>query len=175
MIRVYDTAKREKVALESIEPGKLGIYVCGPTVYDQSHVGHARVYVAFDTIVRFLRRSGLDVTYVRNITDIDDKIIARAAELGEEPLGLSGRFSAAFHEDMRLLGNIAPDVEPKVSDHLPEIITLIEKLVENGHAYAVESDVYFEVGSLPSYGELSGRNLDDLRSGARVKVDERKR
>ena len=175
MIRLYDTAKREKVELHPLEAGKLGIYVCGPTVYDLSHVGHARCYVAFDTIVRHLRASGLRVRYVRNLTDVDDKIIMRARENGEDPLVLSKRFSDEFHHDMELLGNALPDVEPRVSDHMPQIIRLIETLVAKGHGYEVEGDVYFEVSKLPWYGKLSRRNLDDLRSGARVDVDERKR
>lgn len=174
-MRLYDTATRTKVALEPLEPGKLGIYVCGPTVYDLCHIGHARCYVAFDVIVRHLRQLGLAVTYVRNVTDIDDKIIQRAQALGEEPLALAARFADAFHEDMRRLGNLEPDVEPTVSGHLPEIIALVERLVASGHAYVVESDVYFAVGQFEAYGALSARQLDTLQAGARVEVDQRKR
>jgi len=175
MIRVYDTARREKVELFPIVPGRLGIYVCGPTVYDMCHVGHARCYVAFDVVVRHLRARGLEVTYVRNITDVDDKIIRRAAELGEDPLALSARFADEFHRDLEQLGCRAPDVEPKVSEHIPEILALCESILARGLAYTVEGDVYFEVERFSAYGALSRRNLDELRAGARVEVDERKR
>jgi cysteinyl-tRNA synthetase len=175
MIRLYDTARREKVELLPIQAGRLGVYVCGPTVYDMCHVGHARCYVAFDVVVRHLRARGLEVTYVRNITDVDDKIIKRAAEVGDEPLALSARFAEEFHRDMTLLGCLVPDVEPKVSEHIPEIVELIEKILAGGRAYTAEGDVYFEVERFPEYGALSRRNLDELRAGARVEVDERKR
>jgi len=174
MIRLYDTAARDKVPLRLRAEGKLGIYVCGPTVYDMCHVGHARCYVAFDVVVRHLRRRGLDVTYVRNITDVDDKIIARAAEVGDDPLELSGRFAQAFSHDMEALGCVPPEVEPKVSDHIEDIIVLIERILDAGYAYEVGGDVYFRVGRYKPYGRLSRRNLDDLRSGARVQVDDRK-
>ena len=175
MIRLYDTARRAKIDFVPHDPAQVGIYVCGPTVYDFCHVGHARCYVAFDIIVRTLREAGLGATYVRNVTDIDDKIINRANELGEDPLALSQRFTDEFHTDMELLGNQAPDVEPKVSEHLAEIIAMIEKLIAAGHAYVLDDGVYFEIGSFEAYGSLSARNLDDLRSGARVDVDTRKR
>ena len=174
-IRLYDTALRDKTALRPLEEGKIGIYVCGPTVYDKCHVGHARCYVAFDVVVRHLRGRGHQVTYVRNLTDVDDKIINRAAETGEDPLALSARFSELFHADMGALGNLRPDVEPKVSEHIAEIIALVQSLVASGHAYEVEGDVYFEVERFSEYGGLSRRNLDDLRAGARVDVDRRKR
>jgi cysteinyl-tRNA synthetase len=174
-MRLYDTARREKTAFEPRDQEGVGIYVCGPTVYDACHVGHARCYVAFDTVVRHLRNRGHRVTYVRNLTDVDDKIIARAAELGEDPLALSARYSAAFHADMAALGNLPPDVEPKVSEHIAEIVRLIERILEAGAAYQVEGDIYFEVARFPAYGSLSRRNLEDLRAGARVEVDTRKR
>ncbi|MCC6746630.1 MAG: cysteine--tRNA ligase [Deltaproteobacteria bacterium] len=175
MIRIYDTLQRQKAPLEPLEPGKLSIYVCGPTTYDYCHVGHARCYVAFDVIVRFLRAAGFHVKYVRNITDVDDKIIARAKEAGEEPLALSARFTEEFWRDMDALGNVRPDVEPKVSEHLAEIETLIQKLVARGHAYQAAGDVYFQVDTFAAYGRLSGRDTDELRAGARVEVNERKR
>ena len=175
MIRLYDTARREKVPLQPLEDGRLGVYVCGPTVYDMCHVGHARCYVGFDVVIRHLRASGFKVRYVRNITDVDDKIIRRAAELGEDPLELSARMAEEFHRDMRALGNRDPDVEPTVSGHIPEVVALTQRIIESGHAYPMGGDVYFEVGSFPAYGALSHRNLDELRSGARVEVDERKR
>jgi cysteinyl-tRNA synthetase len=175
LIRFYDTARREKVELSPLVAGKVGIYVCGPTVYDMCHVGHARCYVAFDVIVRHLRARGHEVTYVRNVTDVDDKIIRRAAELSEDPLRLSARFADEFHTDMAALGNVEPDVEPKVSQHIPEIVSLIERILASGCAYAVGGDIYFEVDRFAGYGALSRRNLDELRSGARVEVDARKR
>ena len=175
MTRLYDTARREKVEISPRQQGKLGVYVCGPTVYDKCHVGHARCYVAFDVVVRHLRGSGYQVTYVRNLTDVDDKIINRAMELGQEPLALSARFIDEFHADMAALGNLAPDVEPRVSAHIDEIIQLVQSLIAGSHAYEVEGDVYFEVGRFEPYGRLSRRNLEDLRVGARVDVDRRKR
>ncbi len=175
MIRLYDTAQREKVTLEPLEEGKVGIYVCGPTVYDMCHVGHARCYVAFDVMVRHLRHRGLEVKYVRNITDVEDKIINRANKKGEDPIALSARFADEFHQDMAALGNQEPDVEPRVSDHIEEIVSLIQKIIDAGHAYAVDGDVYFAVDSYAAYGALSRRNIDDLRAGERVAVDKRKR
>ena len=177
MIRLYDTVKREKTPLTQREEGKVGIYVCGPTVYDMCHVGHARVYVAFDVVVRHMRRRGLDVTYVRNVTDVDDKIIARAGEADPpaDPIALSAHFTDEFRADMDALGNGSPDHEPKVSEHIPDIVKLIEEIIAAGHAYEAEGDVYFEVESFSDYGVLSRRNLDDLRAGARVEVDRRKR
>ena len=176
MIRLYDTVKREKTPLTQRQEGKVGIYVCGPTVYDMCHVGHARVYVAFDVVVRHMRRRGLEVTYVRNVTDVDDKIIERAnkAEPPEDPIALSAAFTEKFRADMEALGNREPDHEPKVSEHIPDIVQLIQDIITAGHAYEAAGDVYFSVESFPEYGVLSRRNLDDLRAGARVEVDKRK-
>ncbi|HEY3357980.1 MAG TPA: cysteine--tRNA ligase [Polyangia bacterium] len=174
-MRIFDTLSRGKVELVPRTPGRLGIYVCGPTVYDLSHIGHARCYVAFDVIVRHLRARGFAVTFVRNLTDVDDKIIRRANERGEDPRVLSERFSAEFHRDMATLGNAAPDVEPKVTEHMPEIIAFIARLVQQGAAYPAEGDVYYDVEKFVEYGRLSGQPLDELLSGARVEVDERKR
>src|SRR5512143_3162065 len=139
-MRLFDTMSKTKVELQPRTPGQLGIYVCGPTVYDLSHVGHARCYVAFDVIVRHLRQRGLKVTFVRNLTDIDDKIIKRAAERGEEPRALSERMSAEYHADMATLGNLPPDVEPRVTEHIPEIIALVQQLLERGMAYQAAGD-----------------------------------
>lgn len=175
MIRIYDTARRDKVPLETIAEGKVGLYVCGPTVYDMCHVGHARCYVAFDVVVRYLKYSGYQVNYVRNVTDVDDKIIRRAVELGEDPLALSARYTDEFHADMAALGNLSPEVEPKVSAHIADIIQLTEQILAAGYAYPVAGDVYFAVDKFTAYGSLSRRNLDELRVGARVEVDERKR
>ena len=174
-LRIFNTLTGEKETFVPLAPPKVGLYVCGPTVYDLSHVGHARVYVAFDVVVRVLRRRGYEVTHVRNFTDVDDKIIRRANELGEPPFHLSERFAKAFEEDMAALSVQPPTVAPKVTTHIPEIIALIEKLVARGIAYASEGDVYFSVRGYPGYGKLSKRKLDDLKSGARVEPGEQKR
>jgi cysteinyl-tRNA synthetase len=175
-IQVYDTLAGKKRELTTVEPGKVRLYVCGPTVYDHAHLGHARCYVAWDVVVRHLRARGLEVKFVRNFTDVDDKIIRRANELGEDPIALAARFADAFHEDMDALGNLRPDVEPRVSGHIPEIVALIEELVARGFAYAPgNGDVYYSVRKFPEYGRLSKRNLDDLLAGARVEPGEAKR
>src|SRR5512140_358555 len=135
-IVLHDTLTGEKRELVTIEPGKVRFYACGPTVYDFSHVVHARSYVVWDVVVRHLRSRGYEVRYVRNFTDVDDKIIKRANERGEDPMALSDRFARAFDEDMAALGNLAPDVAPRVSTHIPQIVVLIERLVERGFAYA---------------------------------------
>ncbi|MFH1131891.1 MAG: cysteine--tRNA ligase [Pseudomonadota bacterium] len=175
MISVYDTLRRKKVPFEPGNASSIGMYVCGPTVYDYCHVGHARVYVAFDVVFRYLKVLGNDVSYVRNITDIDDKIIARANETGEAPLELSARFSKEFHEDMTTLGCQPPNVEPRVSEHITDIVILIEKILDAGHAYVVGGDVYFEVDTFSEYGNLAARNLDELRAGARVELNDKKK
>ena len=172
--RVYNTLGGEKQDLIPIEPGRLKVYVCGPTVYDHAHLGHARCYVAHDMILRHLRRS-FDVTHVRNYTDVDDKIIARARETGQEPLALAQHFTESFLEDMDALAVERPDIEPRVSTHIEEIIALIERLITGEHAYAVEGDVYYSVSSFKEYGKLSGRTLDKMKAGARIAVDPRKR
>lgn len=151
------------------------MYVCGVTVYDYSHIGHARVYVAFDILYRFLQHLGYDVTYIRNFTDIDDKIINRANEAGEDPLALSRRFIDEFYTDMDALHCLRPTMEPKATDHIHCMLASIQKIIDNGHAYVVDGDVYFDVESLPGYGKLSGRQQDDNRAGERVVMDERKR
>ncbi len=174
-IRVYNTMTGQKEVFTPLEPGKVGMYVCGPTVYDMSHVGHARVYVAFDAIARFFRREGFDVRYVRNYTDVDDKIIRRANELGVPPNEVSEKFIREFLTDMEALHVARADVEPKVTEHMPEILSIIGKLIEKGHAYASGGDVYFSVRNLEGFGKLSKRNLDDLEAGARVEPGELKR
>jgi len=150
------------------------MYVCGVTVYDLCHIGHARANVAFDIIVRYLRYSGYDVTYIRNFTDIDDKILRRAAQEGSDYLAVSTKYIRAFHDDFDRLGLLRPDAEPKATEHIPEIVALIGRLVRERKAYEVGGDVYYSVKGFPGYGKLSGKNVDDLRSGARVDVDERK-
>jgi cysteinyl-tRNA synthetase len=175
-IQLHDTLTGSKRELTTLRPGEVGIYACGPTVYDLSHLGHARCYVVWDVVVRHLKARGLKVKYVRNFTDVDDKIIKRANERGEDPVALAARFADAFHEDMDALGCLRPDVEPRVSTHIPEIVALIATLVEKGFAYAPgNGDVYFSVRKFPEYGRLSRRNLDDLLAGARVEPGEAKR
>jgi cysteinyl-tRNA synthetase len=174
-IRLYDSLRRQKVAFEPLEPGKVRMYVCGPTPYAPAHIGHAYSAISFDTIRRSLRFLGYEVRYVRNITDVEDKIINAANKLGEDPMALAARFAADYNRDMARFGVLPPDVEPKVSTHIPEIIALIERLVGNGSAYPVDGDVYFACDTFAPYGQLSGQSIDELRAGARVEVDERKR
>ncbi|MBF0178352.1 MAG: cysteine--tRNA ligase [Magnetococcales bacterium] len=173
-ITVYNTLTRRKEPLAPRVAGRLGIYVCGMTVYDYCHIGHARVMVVFDTIVRFLRATGLDVTYVRNFTDIDDKIIRRAEETGVTLNELTARFIAAFHEDMAALGVDRADVEPCATAHMTEMQTMIGQLLDKGLAYVGDGDVYYAVDRFPRYGALSGKALADLAAGSRVSVDARK-
>jgi cysteinyl-tRNA synthetase len=175
-ILVFDTLNGRKRELVPLEPGRIRFYACGPTVYDSAHVGHGRSYVVWDIVVRHLRARGYIVKYVRNFTDVDDKIIQRANERGEEPVALAARYAREFDEDMDALGNVRPDAAPKVSEHVPEILTLIEALVAKGFAYAAANgDVYFSVRAFPEYGRLARRNLDDLLAGARVDPGEAKR
>lgn len=178
-LHLYDTLAVKKIPFEPAEPGHARIYVCGPTTYDDAHIGHARPCVVYDVLVRHLRRSGTKVTYVRNVTDIDDKIIKRAAENGEAPADLAERMFRSYREDMDRLRNLRPDREPKVSEHLDDIRALIGRLIERGHAYEASGDVYFSVSSCPDYGKLSHRKLEDLEAGASERVDpeelERKR
>jgi len=177
MLRLYNTLTARKEPFEPAQAGHAKVYICGPTVYDFAHLGHGRVYVIYDVLVRHLRATGTKVTYVRNITDIDDKIIKRSAQNGEDPLALSARFIKAYHEDMVRLGNLEPDVEPKVSDHLEEIRQLITTLIDKGAAYESDGDVYFSVEKFPGYGKLSHRKLSDLEHGAsgRTKDEEAER
>ncbi len=168
---VYDTLTQQKRLFETAEPGHARIYVCGPTVYDFAHIGHARCYVVYDVLVRHLRQSGLKVTYARNITDIDDKILKRATENGETPTALSVRFTEAYWEDMKRLGNLSPDVEPKVTEHLPQIFEIIQTLIDKGSAYASGGDVYFSVSSFPGYGKLSHRKPEALLADASGRTD----
>jgi cysteinyl-tRNA synthetase len=175
MLQVYNTLTRKKEPFRPLEPGKVRMYVCGMTVYDYCHLGHARVMVVFDVIVRWLRASGFEVNYVRNITDIDDKIIQRANERGEDFRALTQRFIDAMHEDAEALGVLRPDHEPRATDSMPDILALIGRLVENGHAYvAANGDVYYDVSRFPDYGRLSGKKVDELRAGERVAVGEQK-
>jgi len=174
-IRLFNTMTMQKELLQPAVPGEVGVYVCGPTVYSHVHIGNARTFTSFDVVVRYLRYRGLKVRYVRNFTDVDDKIIKAAAETGESPVALAARYVEIFREDARALHLQEPDVAPRVSDHLPEIIAIIQKLVDKGHAYASQGDVYFSVSSDPDYAKLSKRNLDDLCVGERVQPGEQKR
>ncbi len=176
MLKIHNDLTRRKEPFEPLEPGKVRMYVCGMTVYDLCHLGHARVMVVFDVVYRYLKALGLEVTYVRNITDIDDKIIARANERGEPFHELTERYIRAMREDAAALGVLPPDLEPRATEHLSEIIAMIERLLERGHAYRAENgDVYYDVRSFPEYGKLSGKSIDDLEAGARVEPGEGKR
>jgi len=176
MLRIHNSLTRDKQDFVPIRSGEVRMYVCGMTVYDFCHVGHARVMVVFDVVVRWLRSQGYHVTYVRNITDIDDKIIRRAAENGEPIDALTGRFVDAMNEDAAALGVIRPDHEPRATDAVPAMLDLIGRLIGNGLAYcAPNGDVYYSVRDFPGYGKLSGKSLEDLRAGERVDVDPNKR
>ncbi len=175
MLKVHNTISGKLETFEPIHAGRVGMYVCGVTVYDRSHIGHARALVAFDVIYRYLKFSGYEVKFVRNLTDVDDKIIKRAQDRGVAALQLSEENIAAFDEDMRLLRCQRPDLEPKATEHIGEMIELIGELEAKGLAYEAGGDVYFAVDLLPDYGKLSHRRLDEMMAGSRVEVDERKR
>ena len=176
MLQIYNTQSRTKEVFKPIHEGEVNLYVCGMTVYDYCHVGHARVMVFFDVVVRYLRAQGYKVHYVRNITDVDDKIINRANENGELFSELVDRFVVALHEDSEALGIVSPDQEPRATHSMAEILTMTEQLIENGKAYVADNgDVYCDVSSIEAYGKLSGKNLEDLQAGARVEVGDIKR
>ena len=176
MLSLYNSLTRSKEVFTPIEPGKIGLYACGITVYDLCHLGHARSMVCFDVIVRFLRAQGFDVTYVRNITDIDDKIIVRALERGIPIDELTTHFIETMHVDERALAILPPDYEPRATDHIDSIVRLIQRLIQNEHAYVGDNaDVYYEVARFADYGKLSHKDLDGLESGARVEVVKEKR
>ena len=174
-LRLYDSFRREKVPFEPLQPGKVKMYLCGPTTYDSAHVGHAYSAICFDVIRKCLMWLGYDVLFVRNITDVDDKIIKRASENGEAPIELAARYADEYNRDMARFGITPPDVEPRVSTHIPQIIHLIERIVANGCGYVTDGDVFFSVEEFAPYGGLSGQSVRDLRSGARIEVDTRKR
>ncbi len=175
MLKIYNTLTRDKQNFTPITPGQVRMYVCGMTVYDYCHLGHARVMVVFDMVYRWLKASGLEVTYVRNITDIDDKIIKRAAEKGESIHALTQRFIDAMHEDERALGVLEPDFEPRATQYVAQMLDMIAKLEANGLAYrAADGDVNYAVRKFPGYGKLSGKSLEDLRAGERVDVNDGK-
>jgi cysteinyl-tRNA synthetase len=173
-IRIFNTLTKKKEIFEPVEPQKVRMYVCGPTVYDSSHIGHARSVVVFDVIVRYLRKQGYDVTYVRNFTDIDDKIIKRANELGIDSKELAEKYITEFYEDMDALNVQRATLEPRATEHISDIIQVVQKLIQKKTAYPLDGDVYFSIESFKEYGKLSGRKLEDMEAGARVAVDERK-
>jgi cysteinyl-tRNA synthetase len=174
MIKLYNTLTGKKEEFVPVTPGTVNMYACGVTVYDLSHLGHARGAVAFDVIQRYFRRRGYQVKYVRNFTDVDDKIINRAKEEGMSAAEVARKYIDAYQEDMKRLGVGRPDEEPLATEHIKEMIDVIRRLIEKGHAYTVNGDIYFRVASFKDYGKLSKRNLEDMKAGARVEVDERK-
>ncbi len=176
MLKIYNTLTRSKEIFKPRVEGKIGLYVCGITVYDYCHIGHARMLVVFDIVARYFRYSGYDLTYVRNITDIDDKIIQRANQNGEEYLALTERFIDAMHEDERALSILPPDIEPKATQSMDNIIAMIDTLIKNEMAYAgTNGDIFYSVTKFENYGKLSGKNIEDLQAGERVDVDKAKK
>jgi cysteinyl-tRNA synthetase len=174
-LRIYDTRAGRKVPFEPLQPGKIGMYACGLTVYDVCHVGHARTFVAFDVIARHLRASGFELRFVRNVTDIDDKIIRKGHAEGRSAADVARHYTELMDADWRALGVPAADVEPKATEHIPEVIDIIQRLERKGLAYAAGGDVYYAVGAFAGYGQLSGQSTDDLKAGARIEVGEQKR
>ncbi|MFW6457384.1 MAG: cysteine--tRNA ligase, partial [Planctomycetota bacterium] len=185
MLKVYNSRNRKKEKFEPLRENFVGIYVCGPTVYGDSHIGHAKSYVSFDVIVRYLRFLGYTVRYVQNITDVghltddadegDDKVGEKAREMGLEPMEVAERYTRSYFEDMDALNVKRPDICPRASGHIPEQIEMVRKLIENGHAYEVEGNVYYDVSSFDDYGKLSGRNLEEMEEGGRLEQREEKR
>lgn len=174
-MRIYNTLTGSVDEFRTREAGTAVIYVCGITPYDYSHLGHARTYVAFDIIRRWWEHTGLNVVHIQNVTDVEDKIIRRAREQKMPPLELAAKFDRASREDMAELGMLQPTHMPKISEFIPQTIGLIEKIIANGHAYVTESGVYFDISSFPDYGKLSGQDMEKIRSGARIEVDEKKK
>ena len=184
-LRIYNSLSRQRETFEPLNPPNVSVYVCGPTVYGHSHLGHAKSYVAFDAIVRWLRFSGYNVTYVQNITDVghltddadegEDKVIAEARRRGLHPMAIVETFTQSYLDDMDALGNARPDIMPRATGHIPEQIEMIEKLIAGGHAYEAGGSVYFDVSSFKDYGKLSGRNVEEMEAGARIEVNAAKR
>ena len=176
MLKIFNTLTREKEVFKPIHEGKVGMYVCGVTVYDLCHIGHGRTFVCFDVIARYLRSLGYDLTYVRNITDVDDKIIKRALENKETCDQLVDRMVQEMYKDFDALNVLRPDFEPRATHHIPEIIEIVEKLIARGHAYVADNgDVMFDVESFKEYGKLSRQDLDQLQAGARIEINEIKK
>ncbi|MFQ5892837.1 MAG: cysteine--tRNA ligase, partial [Nitrospinota bacterium] len=174
-LTIYNTLTRRKERFEPLEPGRVRMYVCGVTVYDLCHIGHARALVVFDVIYRYLCYLGYEVAYVRNFTDVDDKIIDRAQQEGVSYRVIADRYIEAFYRDFDRLGLVRPDVEPKASDYIEGMIAMIERLIERGYAYVADGDVFYSVAKFPAYGRLSGKRIEELEAGARVEVHEGKR
>ena len=181
-LRIYNVLTRQKEEFVPLTPGKVNIYVCGPTVYDYSHIGHGKTYVSFDVVVRYLRFLGYDVLYVQNITDVghmldtgEDRILKKARQLSAGPMQVVETYAREYFADMDALGVRRPDISPRASGHVPEQIAMIEQLIAKGHAYVVDGSVYFDVASFPEYGKLSGRIVEDLEEGARITVREEKK
>lgn len=174
-LKLYNSASRKKEPFKPLKNDRVGIYVCGVTVYDLCHIGHARSAIVFDILTRYLRTRGMKVTYVRNFTDVDDKIIERAKEMGEETGTLADKYIQTFYEDMHALDVLDADIEPRATEHIDDMISMINVLIEKGFAYAVDSTVYFSVEKFNTYGALSGRKLEDMIAGARITVDENKK
>jgi cysteinyl-tRNA synthetase len=174
-LKIYNTLSRKKEKFVPLKEGEVKMYVCGVTVYDRCHVGHARALFTFDVVLRYLRFLGYKTTFVRNFTDLDDKIIQRARAEGSEPVVIAEKYIKEFNTDSTALGLISPDQEPRATDHVPEMIDLIHQLVEKGLAYRIDGDVFFSVDRFAPYGKLSGRKLEELQAGVRVEVDERKK
>jgi cysteinyl-tRNA synthetase len=174
-MKLYNTASRQKEEFIPLVEGRVGIYVCGVTVYDHSHIGHARSAIVFDILVKYFRSRGMDVTYVRNFTDVDDKIINRANELGKEPAALAQEYIDSFYEDMDALYVMKPDLEPRATEHINGMIEMINLLISKGFAYEVDGDVFYAVEKLDDYGRLSGRKLDEMKAGSRIDINDKKR
>ncbi|MBR5259214.1 MAG: class I tRNA ligase family protein, partial [Eggerthellaceae bacterium] len=167
MIKLYDTKLRRKVDFVPLNEGKVGMYVCGPTVYNRIHIGNARTFISFDTIRRYLTWRGYEVTFVQNVTDVDDKIIKRANEEGRTAAEVASEYTNRFIDDMHAAGVKDPDIRPKATEEIASMQELIQELIDGGHAYAVDGDVYFAVRSYDAYGQLSGRNIDEMEGGHR--------
>ncbi|MDP3284249.1 MAG: class I tRNA ligase family protein, partial [Desulfobacterales bacterium] len=174
-LRIYSTLERKKAPFVPVRPGRVSMYVCGPTVYDSCHIGHARSVIVFDVILKYLKAAGFDVTYVRNFTDVDDKIINRARQLGVDTSEVAEKYIKEFYEDMNALNIERATIEPRATEHIDKIIALIEKLLEKGMAYRINGDVFYAVEKFENYGKLSGRRLEEMEAGSRVDIDERKR
>jgi len=174
-LKIYNTLTGRKETFNPLNDGKVGMYVCGVTAYDFSHIGHARAAVVFDVIFRYLKYKGFEVTYVRNYTDVDDKIINKANDEGVDTRTIAERYIREYDHDMQALKVEMPTFTPRATEHIPEMIRLIEKLIKNGYGYEFQGDVFYEVGKFKSYGKLSGKNIEQLQSGARVEVDDRKK
>ncbi len=174
-IRLYNTLTRKKEELIPLEPGKIKMYVCGPTVYNHIHIGNARAFIVFDVVRRYLEYRGYEVTYIQNFTDVDDKMIRKAEEVGKTVLDIAREFIASYEEDTEALGVKRADVHPRVTNHIPDIIEFIQKLIDKGVAYELDGDVYFETEKFKDYGKLSHQNIEELKAGARVDINENKK